>query len=36
MATAIEWPELIFKASMVKFAEPITAYLWIQRRNFPV
>lgn len=35
MATAIEWPELIFKASMVKFAEPITAYLWMPEAKFP-
>ncbi|WPO97531.1 hypothetical protein SFA35_12670 [Pseudomonas sp. HR96] len=35
MATAIERPELILKASMVKFAEAITAYLWMPEAKFP-
>lgn len=35
MATAIEWPALILKASTVKFAEPITGYLWMPEAKFP-
>lgn len=35
MATAIEWPALILKASTVKFAEPITAFLWMPEAEYP-
>ena len=35
MASAIEWPAPILKASSVNFAEPITAYLWMPEAKFP-
>lgn len=35
MATAIDWPALVLKASAVKFIEPITAYLWMPEAEYP-